>query len=180
VQRDWKGSCALIVQAVCHLWSANLWHNFLHNGSSQTSQLVVRISRHGSEWRCNSEHWLICFICKGWASKFVPSSDMKHLWGLWITLFIWVGYKAVAKPSILEDHGFLFRVFFSQTNFLWWLTSSVCPPHNPQKGPLPGASHLAHGTWSSHKVGSSLPVIGVSLVRVPTCYPSNLSSQNIS
>jgi hypothetical protein len=51
-----------------------------------------------------------------------------------------------------------------------WIMSPAYPPHNPGKEPLPGATQWASGTWSSHEAGLPLPVVGLSLVGVPTCY----------
>jgi hypothetical protein len=65
------------------------------------------------------------------------------------------------------------RIFlqdFLPLGCLHWLKSRVYPPRSPGKGPLPGATHRASGPWSSHEAGLPLPVGGLPLMRVPTCY----------
>jgi hypothetical protein len=65
------------------------------------------------------------------------------------------------------------QVSFLQTGCLPWLTSPVYQLRNPENGPLPGATHRVSGTWSSCKAGLPLPVVGLSLMRIPTCHISH-------
>lgn len=51
---------------------------------------------------------IIIVVCKGWAYQPVPSSNMKQLWGLWVTFLL---FKQVTL--ILED-----QVFYA--GFLSW------------------------------------------------------------
>jgi hypothetical protein len=48
--------------------------------------------------------------------------------------------------------------------------SLVYLPLNLEKGPILGAAHWVSGNWSSHKAGTPLSAVGLSLVRVLTCY----------
>jgi hypothetical protein len=43
-------------------------------------------------------------------------------------------------------------------------------PRNLVKRTLPGDTHRAGGTYSSYKAESPLPSVGLSLVRVLSCY----------
>jgi hypothetical protein len=72
------------------------------------------------------------------------------------------------NPLSWRTRVFLFRVSFSWTGCSPWLTSSAYPPPNPWKRPFPGATHRASGTWSSHKTGSPLAAVALSLVGLPT------------
>jgi hypothetical protein len=57
---------------------------------------------------------------------------------------------ACCKTPYLGGPGILFRVSFPETGCLPWWKSPVYPHCKPGRGPLPGATHWASGTWSSH------------------------------
>jgi hypothetical protein len=134
------------------------------------SGLVLKRSALGEEGKspCHlsavpNGYFIIVIICKGWGCWPVPSSNMEHLWGLWVIVFFFLS----RLPAYCNWTKVLLRVSFPQTCCLPWLTSPVYPPRNPGQGPSPGATHGASGTWSSHKAGSPLPVVALSPVRVP-------------
>jgi hypothetical protein len=52
----------------------------------------------------------IIMICKGWVCQPVASSNMMHLWGLWVTLFYLGAVPACCKTLCLGGPGFLFLV----------------------------------------------------------------------
>jgi hypothetical protein len=82
--------------------------------------------------------------------------------------YTWAGYQPVAKSHILDNQGFL------PLDRL--LTMAESGPRKPRKRPLPGGNQRVSGTWSSLKAESPLPAVGLSLVRVPTCYIYTLVS----
>jgi hypothetical protein len=73
-------------------------------------------------------------------------SILKYLWGLWVTLFLLEQVTSLLQnPLSWRTKGFYSG--FSSFRFLPWLTNPAYPPRNPGKGPLPGATDRASGTW---------------------------------
>jgi hypothetical protein len=108
---------------------------------------------------------IITNICKDPARSILRLRKI-NISGLWVTHFTWVGYQSVANPHIFKDQSFYSGFLSLKTDCLQWITSSVWPPRNSGKRPLPGATHRTSGTWSSHKPGSPLPVVPLSHMTV--------------
>jgi hypothetical protein len=108
-----------------------------------------------------------------------PLINHHHLQGLRLLARSVLKHEAslriMGKPFLIEQVTSLLqnplswstRFSFPQTGCLLWVNSSVWPPRNHGIWHSAGATHRGRGTWSSRKAGSPLPVVGLSLVRVP-------------
>jgi hypothetical protein len=102
---------------------------------------------------------IIIIACQGFACQPVPSSNKKHPWRLWVTLFLLEQVTSRLKTPI-SWRTTDFIPGFLHLGYLLLLTSPAYPPRNLGRGPY----HWASETWSSHKARSPLPVVELPII----------------